>query len=54
MVEGGRAATRGLLTGDEGRRLIGTAMEECERLRGCLSLAIAFGRRSRLTSGASA
>ncbi|HEY7199847.1 MAG TPA: methyltransferase domain-containing protein [Candidatus Dormibacteraeota bacterium] len=45
---------RGLLTGDEGRRLIGTAMEECERLRGCLSLAIAFGRKSRQLSGAPA
>ena len=36
----------GLLTDDEGRQLIGTAMAECERLRGCLSLAIAFGQKS--------
>jgi SAM-dependent methyltransferase len=36
---------RGLLTGHEGRELIGAAMAECERLHSSLSLAIAFGRR---------
>jgi SAM-dependent methyltransferase len=36
----------GLLTGSDGRELIGAAMEECERLRSHLSLAIAFGRKT--------
>ncbi|HXM57811.1 MAG TPA: methyltransferase domain-containing protein [Candidatus Dormibacteraeota bacterium] len=38
---------RGLLTDEEGRELIGTAMAECEELHSCLSLAIAFGHKPR-------
>jgi SAM-dependent methyltransferase len=36
---------RGIITGDGGRKLIGATMAECEQLRSCIGMAIAFGRK---------
>ncbi len=36
---------RGIITGDGRRKLIGVTMAECEQLRSCIGMAIAFGRK---------